>query len=138
MGKLNLSATIHPTDVNYILVQAETETGEAVGNVKPDDCYVRVWASATYPPGGYFVNPVPVANVRDLGFPQNFPDNVFWELQLGEVPSYDDQGKEYETTPVAFYSPLVYLVAIEHEGNRGQTFACACCPPGGEADSWAR
>jgi hypothetical protein len=51
MARLNVSATIHPLDVNYVLVAVEDEVGEPVNGLAEKNFEVDIWASSSYAPG---------------------------------------------------------------------------------------
>jgi hypothetical protein len=133
MARLEVSATIHPLDVSYVLVAVEDEAGEPVEKLGPDDLTVAFWASGGFAPG--MGGAIPVAAVDDWGSPKH---GLFYTLRLGEViyggGTPDDP---YSPTPVATFHPLVYSVSVDRDGDHGQAIACACCSPA-EESYWTR
>jgi hypothetical protein len=126
MARLNVSATIHPLDVNYVLVAVEDEVGEPVNGLAEKNFEVDIWASSSYAPGVFFAGPVPVVDIRDLSIVEA---GYFLELRLGEVPVYDDHGQQIGANPVTHYDPLSYAIGVTRNGDHGQAIACACCSP---------
>ncbi len=123
MSRLDVSATIHPLSVNYLLVSVEDEAGEPV-KLNQENFSVQVWASTLYTPGAPQFPPIPVVDAMNV---TSGEPHTFWQLELGDVQIADKE--HVGTFPVSGYGPLVYVVSVDVDDDHGQAIACACCPP---------
>jgi hypothetical protein len=118
MGRLEVSARIHPTDYHWILVSIQDSSGSGVAGLQPENFKVNYWA-ITPPPNltgfGELALEVLSASHGYVGHDPN--EAKFYELNVAD-PLYSNEETVTQGPPRL---PLIYMVEVATGSDQGHT-----------------
>lgn len=118
MAQLDVTATIHPTSPQYVLVSVQTTDGKPVYGLRADNFELFMWAGKAWSPGSSVLH-LPILSVRELPVRET---GYFYEIVLDSL-GVGSGASPYESGSLEALGGAVYTVTVNTRIDHGQAIA---------------